>query len=158
MRVIDKYLLMKPAIRMVIEWPFLIASGILGALFTTWRFPFFPVSNIVGIIVFVAAMSFHMKGHAVHKQADQDSEKIEELVTAGMFSYIRHPMYSSLIAMILGMTVASGVVIMIFPAALVSMLTVLTAFKEEEFLIKKFGDEYREYMKRVPYRFIPRIF
>ncbi len=158
MRVIDKYLLMKPAIRMVIEWPFLIASGILGALFTTWRFPFFPVSNIVGIIVFVAAMSFHMKGHAVHKQADQDSEKIEELVTAGMFSYVRHPMYSSLIAMILGMTVASGVVIMIFPAALVSMLTVLTALKEEEFLIKKFGDEYREYMKRVPYRFIPRIF
>ncbi|MDH4211510.1 MAG: isoprenylcysteine carboxylmethyltransferase family protein [candidate division WOR-3 bacterium] len=158
MRFIDKYLLMKPAIRMVIEWPVLIAFGILGALFTPWRIPLFPVSNIVGIVVFVSAMSFHMKGHAVHKQADQDSEKIEELVTGGMFSRVRHPMYSSLILIILGMTIASGVVIMILPAVILSLLTILTALKEEEFLIKKFGGEYREYMKRVPYRFIPRIF
>ncbi len=158
MRIIDKYLLMKPAIRMVIEWPFLIASGILGALFTTWRIPFFPISNIAGIILFVASMSFHMKGHAVHKQADQNSEKIEELVTTGMFSRVRHPMYSSLILVILGLTVASGVVIMILPAVLLSLLTVLTALKEEEFLIRKFGDEYRQYMERVRYRFIPRVF
>jgi len=157
MRIIDKYLLMKPAIRLVIEWPLLIASGILGGLYTTWRFPFFPVSNIVGIIVFVAAMSFHMKGHAVHKQADQDSEEIEKLVTTGMFSQVRHPMYSSLMLMIVGMTVASGVMIMVLPAALLCLLTFLTALREEEFLIKKFGDEYKEYMKRVPYRFIPRI-
>jgi protein-S-isoprenylcysteine O-methyltransferase Ste14 len=149
---------MKPAMRMIIEWPVLIASGILGALFTTWRIPFFPVSNIAGIIVFVAAMSFHMKSHAVHKQADQDSGGIEELVTSGMFSHVRHPMYSSLILMIFGMTVASGVAIMIIPAVLLSLLTILTALKEEEFLIRMFGDEYREYMKRVPYRFIPRIF
>lgn len=157
MSVIDKYLLMKPAIRLVIEWPVLIATGILGAIFTTWRFPFFPVSNIVGIIVFVAAMSFHMKGHAVHKQADQDSVEIDELVTTGMFSQVRHPMYSSLMLMIAGMTVASGVIIMVLPAVLLCILTILTALKEEEYLTKKFGDEYREYMKRVPYRFIPGI-
>ena len=158
MSVIDKYLLLKPTTRMVIEWPVLIAFGILGGLFTTWRIPFFPVSNIAGIVIFVAAMSFHMKGHAVHEQADQDAGKIEKLVTNGMFAHIRHPMYSSLILMVAGLTIASGVVIMILPALIVSLLTVLTALKEEEFLVKKFGDEYREYMERVPYRFIPKIF
>jgi protein-S-isoprenylcysteine O-methyltransferase Ste14 len=158
MMIIDKYLLLKPTTRMVIEWPVLIASGILGGLFTTWRIPFFPISNIAGIIVFVAAMSFHMKGHAVHRQADQDAEKIEDLVTTGMFAHVRHPMYSSLILMVIGMTVATGIVIMILPASIVSFLTVLTALKEEEFLTKRFGDEYREYMARVPYRFIPKIF
>ncbi|UCD05368.1 MAG: isoprenylcysteine carboxylmethyltransferase family protein [candidate division WOR-3 bacterium] len=155
---IDKYLLLKPTTRMIIEWPILIAFGILGGLLTPWRIPFFPISNVAGIIVFVAAMSLHMKGHAVHKQADQNAEKIEDLVTTGMFAHVRHPMYSSLILMVVGMTVATGVAIMILPALIVSLLTVLTALKEEEFLIKRFGDEYREYMARVPHRFIPRIF
>ncbi len=158
MMIIDKYLLLKPTTRMVIEWPVLIASGVLGALFTPWRIPFSPISNIIGVVVFVSAMAIHMKGHTVHKQADQDSAKIDRLVTRGMFSHVRHPMYSSLIFMVLGMTVASGVLIMILPAVVISLLTVLTAFKEEAFLIRKFGDEYKEYMGKVPYRFMPRVF
>lgn len=158
MRIVDKYLLMKPVTRMLIEWPFLIACGVLGGLFTSWRIPFFPISNIIGVVVFVSGMAIHMKGHTVHKQADQNSEKIDRLVTQGMFSHVRHPMYSSLILMVVGMTVASGVVIMILPALIVSWLTVLTALKEEDFLIKKFEDEYKEYMGKVPHRFMPKIF
>jgi protein-S-isoprenylcysteine O-methyltransferase Ste14 len=158
MNLLDRYLLVKPATRMVIEWPILIAVGILGAIFTPYRMPFFPFSNIIGVIVFVLAVSIHMKCHMVHKQADQESRKIEKLVTTGIFSRVRHPMYLSLILMILGMTVGSGVTIMIVPAIALSVLTVLTAFKEEHFLISKFGDQYNDYMKRVPYRFIPRIF
>jgi protein-S-isoprenylcysteine O-methyltransferase Ste14 len=142
---------------MLIEWPVLIGVGILGAMFTPYRIPFFPFSNIVGVIVFVLAMSIHMKCHMVHKQADQESEKIDRLVTTGIFSRLRHPMYASLILVIIGMTVATGVAIMFIPASILSLLTVLTALREEEFLIRKFGDQYRDYMKQVPHRFIPRI-
>lgn len=158
MNLLDRYLLVKPAIRMIIEWPVLIGVGILGAIFTPYRIPFFPFSNIIGVIVFVAAMSFHMRCHMVHKQADQESEKIKKLVTTGIFSRVRHPMYSSLVFVILGMTVATGVTLMLIPALVLSVLTVLTAFKEERFLSSKFGNQYNDYMKRVPYRFIPRIF
>jgi len=142
---------------MVMEWPVLIAVGIVGGLFTPYRIPFFPVSNIVGFLVFVFAILFHMRCHTVHKQADQESKKIEKLVTTGIFSRIRHPMYSSLILAILGMTIASGVAVMIIPALILSVLTVLTALKEEEFLVLKFGDLYTNYMKEVPYRFIPGV-
>ncbi len=158
MKLMDRYLLLKPATRMVIEWPVLISVGVVGAIFTPYRIPFFPFSNIVGLIVFVLAMSIHMKCHLVHKQADQESEKIDKLVTIGFFSRIRHPMYSSLILVILGMTLAAGVAIMLIPALILSVLTVLTALKEEKFLVRKFGNQYVDYMSRVPYRFIPRIF
>lgn len=39
-----------------------------------------------------------------------------------------------------------------------SVLLILTALKEEEYLLRKFQKEYEKYMRRVPWRFIPKVF
>ena len=67
-------------------------------------------------------------------------------------------MYSSLILMYLGLAIAWGVVWMLLPALLFSVLTVLTTIKEEEFLLRRFGHQYEEYMQAVPWRLIPKVF
>lgn len=157
MNIFEKYLLLKPTTRLITEWPVLIAVGILGAIFTRYRIPLFPYSNIVGFVIFVVGLIVHMRCHLVHQQADQQSEKIEKLLTTGIFSRVRHPMYASLILIVLGIAIASGVTLALVPAVIIAVLNLLTALKEEESLIRKFGDEYREYMKKVPYRFIPKI-
>lgn len=154
---LGKYLLLKPTTRLIIEWPLLIAVGIIGAICTRYRIPLFPYSNITGFAIFVIGIVIHIRCHLVHQQADQQSEEIEKLLTTGVFSRVRHPMYSSLVLIVLGIAIASGVLIALIPAIVIAVLNLLTAFKEEEFLIEKFGDEYREYMKRVPYRFVPKI-
>ena len=154
---LGKYLLLKPTTRLVIEWPVLIAVGIFGAICTRYRIPLFPYSNIIGFAIFVIGIVIHMRCHLAHQQADQRSDKIEKLLTTGIFSHVRHPMYASLVLLVLGIAIASGVLIALIPAIVIAILNLLTAFKEEEFLIEKFGDEYREYMKRVRCRFIPRI-
>ena len=60
--------------------------------------------------------------------------------------------------MYLGLAIAWGIVWM-FPASLFfAAQTVMTAVKEEEFLLSKFGAGYEEYMQNVPWRFIPRLF
>lgn len=41
---------------------------------------------------------------------------------------------------------------------ILSVLLILTALREEEYLLRKFRREYEEYMRRVPWRFIPKIF
>ena len=157
-KLIDRYLLAKPTLRMVIELPIIVVMGILGEIFSWVRIPLSPYSNLVGGAVLLGGWLFHAYCHRVHKQAHEQSQQIEGLVTTGVFSKIRHPMYLSLILMYLGFAIAWGVVWMLVPSVLFSAWTVLIAFKEEEFLRQKFSRQYEEYMRKVPWRFIPRVF
>jgi len=80
-----------------------------------------------------------------------------KLVTHGIYRYIRHPLYTvgSSLFISFGMMADNW-----FIAALGILTFILMAIrtpKEESNLIEKFGDEYREYMKRTG-RFLPKIF
>jgi protein-S-isoprenylcysteine O-methyltransferase Ste14 len=82
--------------------------------------------------------------------------KKETLVTSGPYHYIRHPIYSGAFTFIIAQALVAANWLL-----LLSALGILTIFymqidKEEAMLIDRFGDEYREYMKRTP-RFIPKF-
>lgn len=81
-------------------------------------------------------------------------EKTTELVTSGIFKYIRHPLYSSLIFLTWGIYFKHPTVIMAFVALLSSVLLWFTAVGDEKECISFFGDRYSEYMKGTK-RFIP---
>jgi protein-S-isoprenylcysteine O-methyltransferase Ste14 len=155
---LNQYLLAKPTLRMVMEWSIIIVTGILGEIFSWVRVPLSPYSNFVGGAILLGGWIFHAYCHKVHKQAHEQSEQIEGLVTTGVFSKIRHPMYLGLILMCLGLAIAWGVVWMLIPSLLSSALRVFTAMKEEEFLLQRFGHQYEKYMKAVPWRFVPKVF
>ena len=143
---------------MVIEWPIIIIIGILGEIFSWVRIPLSPYSKFVGGAILLGGWIFHAYCHRAHKQAHEQSQHIERLVTTGVFAKMRHPMYLSLILMYLGLAIAWGIVWM-FPASLFfTAQTVMTAVKEEKFLLSKFGAGYEKYMQDVPWRFIPRLF
>jgi protein-S-isoprenylcysteine O-methyltransferase Ste14 len=143
---------------MAVEWGTVVVVGIMGEIFGWDRIPLSPYSNIAGGVIVVGAWLFHAYCHRFHRQAHEQSGQIEELVTTGVFSKMRHPMYLSLVLMYLGVAIAWGVVWMLIPSLLFSALTVLTAIREEAFLLRKSGREYEEYMQDVPWRFIPKIF
>jgi len=81
-------------------------------------------------------------------------EKTTELVTAGIFKYIRHPLYSSLIFLSWGIYFKHPTVILTLVAMISSVLLWFTAVGDEKECIAYFGDSYRDYMKRTK-RFIP---
>jgi protein-S-isoprenylcysteine O-methyltransferase Ste14 len=155
---INRYLLSKPTIRMVIEFPIIVIIGILGELCSWTRIPWSPYSNLAGGAIFLGGWIFHLYCHRVHKQAHDHSQHIEGLVTPGVFSKMRHPMYLSLMLMYLGLAIAWGILWMLPASLLFSAITVLIAIREEEFLLRKFGHQYEQYMQAVPWRFIPKIF
>jgi protein-S-isoprenylcysteine O-methyltransferase Ste14 len=85
------------------------------------------------------------------------TRKEHKLVTNGIYRYIRHPLYTFGSSMFIsfGMMADSW-----FIAALGILTFILMAIrtpKEEANLVEKFGDEYREYMKRTG-RFLPKLF
>ena len=155
---IDKYLLADPRIRMVFEFSVIIIIGILGVIFSWKILPFSPYSNILGGLILALAWCFHEYCHKYHRQAHQRTEAIQEVVTQGVFSKIRHPMYLSLMVMEFGIFIAWGIVWMLIPVIISSILTILTALREEQSLSERFGKEYEEYKKKVPWRMIPKVF
>jgi protein-S-isoprenylcysteine O-methyltransferase Ste14 len=155
---LNRFLLMKPTLIMGVGLLVIIIIGILGEVFSWIKIGFTPYSHFIGGAVAVFGFVMHQYCHRIHKQAHEKSQRIEGIVATGFFGKIRHPMYLSLIIMFLGLAIGWGILWMFAPAVFFSAVTVLIAIKEEEFLLKKFGNQYEEYLHRVRWRMIPRVF
>lgn len=74
--------------------------------------------------------------------------KAKKLVTEGIYSKIRHPIYSGFSLILLGATIYFKSVIWFVVFILTTILDIYRAKKEEQILEKKFGKTYREYKKK----------
>jgi protein-S-isoprenylcysteine O-methyltransferase Ste14 len=81
-------------------------------------------------------------------------ENTGRLVTTGAYRYIRHPMYSSLLFLAWGALLKSVTISTLVLAGLASLALTATAKAEEVENMARFGQEYRDYMKRTR-RFVP---
>ncbi len=84
-------------------------------------------------------------------------EKTSTLVTTGIYHYIRHPLYSSLLLLAWGIffKAASGLGLVLALSATVFL--VLTARADEAECVHFFGSDYQDYMKRTR-MFVPFVF
>ena len=57
---LDRYCLAKFTVGMAIEFPILIGGGIVGIVFSWPRFPFYPLPNILGVILLVIGYVIHL--------------------------------------------------------------------------------------------------
>jgi protein-S-isoprenylcysteine O-methyltransferase Ste14 len=81
-------------------------------------------------------------------------ENTEKLVTVGIYKYIRHPMYSSLLFLNWGIVLKDITMLTILLGVVVSMFLYVAAKTEEKENIDFFGGEYLSYIKDVK-MFIP---
>jgi protein-S-isoprenylcysteine O-methyltransferase Ste14 len=100
-------------------------------------------------------------GNPVEKREGDESllafEKTTTLVTSGIYKYIRHPLYSSLLLLTWGIFFKHFSVTGIVLAAATTILLVFTAKADEMECIQFFGSAYNEYMKKTK-MFIPYVF
>jgi protein-S-isoprenylcysteine O-methyltransferase Ste14 len=83
-------------------------------------------------------------------------EKTTALVTTGVYSYIRHPMYGSLLFLCWGIFFKQPSLLGSALGVIASGLLVVAARVEETENLRYFGEKYQEYMKRTK-MFVPFI-
>ena len=78
------------------------------------------------------------------------------LVTGGIYRYIRHPQYTGLMLLSLGMILDWATLPTLILLPVMAVVYYRLARREENDMIAEFGDEYRAYMLRTR-RFIPYV-
>lgn len=80
-----------------------------------------------------------------------------ELITHGIYEHVRHPSYTGSILFFLGLPLLFNSVlgfVLVLPMILMVLLRIPI---EENMLLREFGEEYREYMKRTK-KLIPSVY
>jgi protein-S-isoprenylcysteine O-methyltransferase Ste14 len=84
------------------------------------------------------------------------TRKEHRLVTTGPYRWVRHPFYTSVAFAVLANSLAAANWFLFVTGSLVFVLQAIRTRKEDENLIARFGDDYRNYMQRTG-RFVPRL-
>jgi protein-S-isoprenylcysteine O-methyltransferase Ste14 len=79
-----------------------------------------------------------------------------QLVTTGPYACVRHPLYTALSCWIVGLALLTANWAFVLLAAAVIALLVTRTPKEEQMMMKEFGEQYKAYSQRTA-RFFPKL-
>jgi protein-S-isoprenylcysteine O-methyltransferase Ste14 len=149
---------------------FLIGIALQGiGIFLVWfqppHQPFLPpvaiLSGVAGIsfsvVVFaLAAGSVWLTAAAVRRLGKQWAYAVRlvqdhKLITDGPYAYVRNPIYTGMLGMLIATGLAMEHWMMLLPAIVVFMIGLMIRVRSEEKLLREaFGQEFDDYAKRVP--------
>ncbi|PIR49301.1 isoprenylcysteine carboxyl methyltransferase [Candidatus Peregrinibacteria bacterium CG10_big_fil_rev_8_21_14_0_10_54_7] len=86
-----------------------------------------------------------------------EAQKKGSIATRGPYRHVRHPQYGGFILIMLGFLFQWPTVITLAMFPILLIVYYRLALSEEQSCRKEFGQEYEEYLKKVPKRFIPNI-
>jgi protein-S-isoprenylcysteine O-methyltransferase Ste14 len=128
--------------------------GPITPLYGIWEIPIHKLLTIIiGIIIFLLGAFIYFKWEIFWYKTYHG-----QLVTNGIFRYIRHPHYTSILIVGFGLAFFFYSLLAIFLAIIAIPLMIWSIFDEERLLIRQYGEEYKTFMKNVPWRIIPGIF
>jgi len=103
------------------------------------------VLTVFGLVLAIWArvvLGKNWSGHVTFKEN-------HELIMQGPYAFVRHPIYTGLLLMFLGTALAIGTLGGLIGVPILFLSFWIKCQQEEAFMIEHFGDQYRDYMKRV---------
>jgi protein-S-isoprenylcysteine O-methyltransferase Ste14 len=125
------------------------------------RFGWSPVVPVVSVIadamiVLSFLLFFVVMKSNTYAASTIQVEKGQPVVSTGLYAYVRHPMYSGALLLLAAMPLALGSwwsVLLVVPFFAILVWRIL----DEEMFLRKNLPGYAEYMQRVRYRLVPRL-
>ncbi len=128
---------------------------IISIIFSATRFiPVITFTNmrwifiLIGILCFIIGITLWLKAVIIDRL---DAHIIKnELVTTGVYAYVRNPVYSAFMFVCTGVLLIYGnLVLLVLPIIYWGFMTVLMKSTEEKWLENLYGKEYVQYRQRV---------
>lgn len=126
-----------------------------------YRFGWYPLPKTVSIVAAVIFLFGYILYAVVLKENEYLSRTVEiqedqKVIDTGLYSLVRHPMYSATLLMFLSMPLVLGslfsfLIFLAYPFIIISRL------RHEEIFLEKELEGYAEYKQKVKYRLIPFI-
>jgi len=132
----------------------IIMIGPMTGIFHVWEIPIHQLYSIIlGIIIFLLGTFVYFKWEIFWNKTYNGN-----LVTNGIFKYIRHPHYTSILIVGFGLAFFFYSIAALLISVLAIPLMIWSILDEEKLLIKQYGEKYKEFMKKTPWRMIPKVF
>lgn len=120
-------------------------KGFLSAGQMEWGRLIFVAFGILFLLV-----GMYLWVHAVVFQRINKSVRERKLLTTGVYGYVRNPVYSAFLFIFTGaLLFAANYLLLLLPILFWAMLTLLMKQTEEKWLIRRFGEEYALYCRKV---------
>jgi protein-S-isoprenylcysteine O-methyltransferase Ste14 len=148
-------------------WEAILALFLLNARF--WFYKPFAWNQIIAWSLLLLSLipltlgihSLHTRGRPVKQREGDPSllafEKTTTLVTSGIYQYIRHPLYSSLLFLAWGIFFKAASLPAFILTVTATLFLLATSRADERECTKFFGAPYQQYMQKTK-RFVPYIF
>ena len=133
----------------------IILMTVISIILSTTRFiPVITCTNmrwifvLIGILCFIIGITLWLKAVIIDRL---DAHIIKnELVTTGVYAYVRNPVYSAFMFVCTGVLLIYGnLVLLVLPIIYWGFMTVLMKLTEEKWLEDLYGKEYIQYRQRV---------
>ena len=124
-----------------------------GQLFS-WAFLFISIYFVISGVVLLKKMGKPIKER--NEEGLYQFEQTSELVDTGIFKYIRHPLYSSLLFLTWGIFLKNMTIETLIVSFVSTLFLFLTAIADEKECSQYFGNQYFEYIRKTK-RFVPFI-
>ena len=106
--------------------------------------------SYIGISISTIAISFFISSKitlGMFYSPCYDQRKPKNITSSGLYKYVRHPIYSSNILLLIGTFVISGSYLMLINISMLSFFYTISAYREEKYLINNFN-YYNSYSKK----------
>jgi len=123
-----------------------------SALAPWWIYP--------GVVLHSCGNFFTLWAMVVNPHAEKtvriQADREHRVISSGPYAMVRHPMYSGIILMLLGMPLVLGSLLTFVPVGVMVSLLIIRTVLEERMLLRELSG-YGEYVRAVPYRLFPWI-